>query len=113
MHEMSIAEGIRTVLEDAAKANDFSKITRVRLEIGAFAGVERAALDFAFEVVMRGSVAEGAALEILDLPGRALCYDCAVEVEITDRLAPCPHCGGGRLLVQGGDEMRIKDLEVL
>ena len=47
MHEMSIAEGIRTVLEDAAKANDFSKITRVRLEIGAFAGVERAALDFA------------------------------------------------------------------
>jgi hydrogenase nickel incorporation protein HypA/HybF len=112
MHEMSIAEGIRTVIEAQAPSFGHRRVTHVRLEIGRFAGVERAALEFAFEVVMRGSVAEAATLEIIDLPGVALCYDCAGQVEIDDRLAPCPRCGGGRLLPQGGDEMRIKNLEV-
>jgi hydrogenase nickel incorporation protein HypA/HybF len=111
MHEMSVCEGIREVLIDQAKAHDVSKITRVRLEIGKFAGIEKDALFFAFDVVMRGSPAEGAALEIIDLPGQALCYDCMKVVEIENRLDLCPTCGGGKLMPQGGDEMRIKDLE--
>ncbi|MQQ07263.1 hydrogenase maturation nickel metallochaperone HypA [Epibacterium sp. SM1979] len=112
MHEMSLCEGIRQVIEDQATQHNITQVKRVRVEIGRFAGVEKPALEFAFEVVMRGSVAEGAELIMLDLPGRAMCYDCAQEVEIDDRLAPCPKCGGGRLMPMGGDEMRIKDLEV-
>lgn len=113
MHEMSIVEGIRTAIEESARANGFSKVTRVRLEIGRLAGVERAALDFAFDVVLRGSLAEGAEVQIFDIPGQAACFDCGKTVEIDHRLDICPECGGTRLLVQGGDEMRIKDLEVL
>lgn len=113
MHEMSIVEGVRSVIEDAARQNGFSRVTLVRLEIGCLAGVERGALEFAFDVVMRGSVAEAAQLQIHDIPGRAICFDCEKTVEIEHRLDLCPSCGGARLLVQGGDEMRIKDLEVL
>ncbi|SMX30675.1 hydrogenase maturation nickel metallochaperone HypA [Actibacterium lipolyticum] len=112
MHEMSLCEGIRTVIEDQARTHDFARVSRLRVEIGRFAGVEKKALAFAFDVVMRGSPAEGAELEMIDLPGRAMCYDCMKEVEIDDRLSPCPDCGGGKLMPQGGDEMRIKDMEV-
>lgn len=113
MHEMSLAEGIRSIVTDHARTHGFARVTVLRLEIGRFAGVEKPALEFAFDVVMRGSPAEGARLEMLDLPGHALCYDCMKTVEIADRLDPCPICGGGRLIPQGGDEMRIKDMEVL
>lgn len=113
MHEMSLCEGIRQVIEDQAKAHEIKAVKRVRVEIGRFSGVEKPALEFAFDVVMRGSVAEGAALEMIDLPGRAMCYDCMKEVEIDDRLAPCPDCSGGKLMPVSGDEMRIKDLEVV
>lgn len=112
MHEMSLAEGIRTIVQEQAKSHGFTRVTRLRLEIGRFAGVEKPALEFAFDVVMRGSAAEGAVLEIIDLPGQALCYDCMKPVEIAHRLDPCPICGGGKLIPQGGDEMRIKDMEV-
>ncbi|WP_136645846.1 hydrogenase maturation nickel metallochaperone HypA [Tabrizicola sp. YIM 78059] len=112
MHEMSLAEGIRDIVQDQARAHGFTRVTVLRLEIGRFAGVEKPALEFAFDVVMRGSPAEGARLEMIDLPGRALCYDCRMTVEIADRFDPCPLCGGGRLLPAGGDEMRIKDMEV-
>ncbi|MDJ1015223.1 MAG: hydrogenase maturation nickel metallochaperone HypA [Paracoccaceae bacterium] len=112
MHEMSLCEGIRRVVDQASAAPDIAKVTRVRLEIGRFAGVEKEALSFAWDVVMRGSKAEGAELMMIDLPGQAMCFDCAKTVEIEDRLDPCPECGGGKLMPQGGDEMRIKDMEV-
>lgn len=113
MHEMSLAEGIRGIVEDQARAHGFSRVKKLRLEIGRFAGVEKSALSFAWDVVMQGSPAEGAELEMLDLPGSALCYDCMKTVEIADRLDPCPLCGGGKLIPQGGDEMRVKDMEVV
>lgn len=112
MHEMSLCEGIRNVIEEQARAHDAAKIARVRVEIGRFAGVEKEALAFAFDVVMRGSVAEGATLEMIDLPGKAMCMDCVEVVEIDDRLSPCPDCGGGKLVPVSGDEMRIKDMEI-
>ena len=113
MHEMSLCEGIRQIIDQHAKTEQFSAVKKVRLEIGRFSGVEKPALAFAFDVVMRGSVAEGAQLEMIDLAGCAMCYDCMKEVEIDDRLSPCPECGSGRLMPTGGDEMRIKDLEVV
>jgi hydrogenase nickel incorporation protein HypA/HybF len=109
---MSLCEGIREIVETEARRHRAARIARVRLEIGRFAGVEKPALAFAFDVVMRGSVAEGAALEMIDLAGTAHCYDCGETVEIDDRLAPCPRCGGGRLMPVSGDEMRIRDMEI-
>ena len=113
MHEVSICEGILGVITDQARTHGFSAVRRITLEIGAFAGVEQSALRFGFDAVMRGTLAEGAELMIIDLPGRARCYDCLQTVEIADRLADCPACGSARLLQEGGDEMRIKDMEVI
>ena len=47
MHEMSLVEGMREILEDQARAHAVNRITRVRVEIGRFAGVEKPALEFA------------------------------------------------------------------
>ena len=113
MHEMSLAEGIREVLETQAAAHGATRITRVRLEIGRFSGVEKDALAFAWDVVMRGSRAEGAELEMLDLPATARCFGCGGTVEIDHRMDPCPDCGSGQVLPISGDEMRVKDLEVI
>lgn len=113
MHEMSLVEGIRSIIEDQARTHAFTRVTLLRLEIGRFAGVEKPALAFAWDVVMQGSPAEGAILQMIDLPGQAMCYDCMKMTQINDRFDPCPLCGGGRLLPQGGDEMRIKDMEVI
>ena len=112
MHEMSLCESILEILEGAAAREGFSQVRQVRLEIGRFAGVESEALRFGFDVVTRGTVAEGAELIILDRPGRGFCFDCGDTVDLADRLDPCPRCGGARIAPAGGDEMRIKDLEV-
>lgn len=110
---MSLAESIRSIVDDQAAAHGFSRVTRLRVEIGRFSCVEKTALAFAFDAAMAGSPAEGAALEMIDLPGTAYCGDCATTVEIADRFDPCPICGGRKMLPDGGDELRVKDMEVI
>ena len=112
MHELSLCEGILQVLEDQATEQHYASVKTVWLEIGALAAVEVEAMRFSFDLVCRDSLAEGCRLEILPLPGIAWCMQCADSVEINARYDPCPRCGGHQLQVTGGDEMRIKELEV-
>lgn len=113
MHEMALCESLLDSLREAARIHGFSKVSTVRLSVGAFAGVEVEALRFGFDVVMRGSLADGAELIVLNEPGTAWCFDCSDTVALADRLAPCPRCGGERLRPNGGTDLRIKDLEVV
>ncbi len=113
MHEMSLAEGVLQLIEDAAQAQQFSKVTTIWLEIGQLAGVEADAMRFCFDAVARGSVAEGAQLEIIATPGSGLCMQCAASVALSAVYDACPQCGAHQVKVTGGTEMRVKELEVL
>ena len=112
MHEMSICEGIVQVLEAQASAQNYGRVKGVWLEIGQLAGVELDALRFSFDVVSRDTLADGARLEIIELPGEGWCLPCGRTVEVRERYDACPHCGSYQVQVTGGDELRIKELEV-
>lgn len=112
MHELSLCEGILKVLEEQAETQGFRRVRTVILEIGGLAGVETEALRFGFDSVMADSLAHGAKLEIIELPGQAWCMNCSATVTIGQRYDPCPRCGDYQVQVTGGDQMRIKELEV-
>ncbi|HEY3431153.1 MAG TPA: hydrogenase maturation nickel metallochaperone HypA [Rhodocyclaceae bacterium] len=112
MHEMSLAEGVLQLIEDAAKREGFQRVTAVWLEIGQLAAVETEALKFCFDAVTRNSVAEGAKLEIVDLPGQGWCMKCCATVAMSEHMGACPQCGSHQVQVTGGSEMRVKELEV-
>jgi len=112
MHEMSLCEGVLRILEDNAQSQGFERVKTVWLEIGGLAGVELEAMRFCFDAVMHDSLAQGARLEIIETPGQAWCMQCAKNVEVKQRFDQCPDCGSYQLQVTGGDEMKIKELEV-
>jgi len=112
VHEMSICEGIVDVLEAQAVSQNFRQVEKIRLEIGPLSGVEIEALRFCFDAVTRGTLAQDAALEIIETRGEAWCLKCAKTVVVNQRFDACPDCGSYQLQVTGGDELRIKDLEV-
>ncbi len=112
MHEMALTEGVLRLLEDQAAAQHFERVRKVWLEIGELSTVDPEALRFCFEAIRAGTLAEDAALEIIRTPGRAYCMDCSKAVRVVQRYDSCPDCGGDRLQVTGGDEMRVKELEV-
>lgn len=112
MHEISLVESVLELIEESARREGFKHVKTVVLEIGQLAAVEPEALEFCFDVVMRGSIAEGARLEVIEKPGLARCRTCDKDVEIANREAQCPTCGGYALQITGGTEMRVKALDV-
>ncbi|MFZ5559000.1 MAG: hydrogenase maturation nickel metallochaperone HypA [Pseudomonadota bacterium] len=112
MHEMSLAEGVVRICEDAARSQGFSRVKALWLEVGPMAGVELDALKFCMDVVTRGTLAQDARLEIVETEGRGWCLQCSRPVAIAARYEACPECGGYQVQVTGGDEMRVKELEV-
>ncbi|QID16862.1 hydrogenase maturation nickel metallochaperone HypA [Nitrogeniibacter mangrovi] len=112
MHEMSLAEGIRGIVEDSAREQGFTRVNAVVLEVGALSSVEVEALRFCFDVVMRGTLAEGARLDIEPVPGRGWCLPCGQTVDIAALYDPCPVCGSYQVQATGGTEMRVIALDV-
>lgn len=112
MHEVALCEHLLGLLEDAARNHAFQRVTRIRLAIGQFACVDPEALRFAFDVVRRNTLAERAEVEIDQPPGLVWCGDCAREVAVPSRVAPCPVCGGWALSPRGGDDLKLLELEV-
>lgn len=112
MHEMSLCEGVLQALQDNARTQGYQRVKTVWLEIGALSGVEVEAMRFSFDVVTRGSLADHARLEIIDVPGEAWCMQCSKSVPAKQRFDACPDCGSYQLQVTAGEEMKIKELEV-
>ncbi len=111
MHELSLCESLLEIIEEQAVVHRYRRVRTVWLEVGQFAGVECEALRFSFDVVMQGSLADGARLEIVDLPGRGWCFRCGEEVTLETSFDTCPQCDGP-VHITGGEEFRIKELEV-
>jgi hydrogenase nickel incorporation protein HypA/HybF len=112
MHEMALCQGLVRILEEQATAHDYSRVKLVRVEVGPLATVEPEALRFCFGAATRGTLAENAKLDIITMPASAWCFSCGETVTISERNGVCPNCGSYQLQVTGGDELRIKELEV-
>lgn len=112
MHELALAREIVAIVQRATKDQNIRQIRIIRVELGVFGHVEEMALRFAFTAAANGTIAAGAALEISRPPGQAWCYDCNKTIILLTRLAPCPLCGGEKLDVIGGNELRVVEMEV-
>jgi hydrogenase nickel incorporation protein HypA/HybF len=112
MHELALTESIVEILVEEACKQGFGRVRVVRLEVGAMAHVAPEALRFCFDAVSRGTVAEGATLDIVHIGGEGRCLDCGKTVALDERFGPCPGCGGRHVQMTSGDELRIQELEV-
>lgn len=112
MHEMSLAEGVLQLVEDTARREGARRVKLVVLEIGRLSSVEPEAIRFCFEAVTHGSIAQGAALDIINVPGAAWCIPCAETVPMGELYGTCPICGSHQVQPTGGTEMRVKEIEI-
>ncbi len=112
MHEMSLAENVVSIVDAAAKAEGSTRVIAIWLEIGALSCVAPDALRFCFDAIARGTVAEGARIEIITVPGEGTCGSCAKSAIMTALYDLCPHCGQPGLQPNRGTEMRVKEIEI-
>jgi len=93
--------------QEVATQNHLKRIERLVVAIGDFAGVEIVAFTFAFQVLKKTTLVEGAELEIQRVPLELHCRNCACEYPASlDDLA-CPACGGQDFEILKGRELML------
>ena len=112
MHEMALTESIVEIALEEARKQGARKVTRVFLDVGALSCVVPEALEFCFSAVANGTAAEGAKLEIERIAGAGWCLDCEKTVALAERFDACPECGGARVRMTAGDELRVREMEI-
>ncbi|MGN6380648.1 MAG: hydrogenase maturation nickel metallochaperone HypA [Gaiellales bacterium] len=109
MHELAIAEALVDVVCEHAAGR---RVERVEVRVGHLRQVVPEALEFAFELVARETVAEGAELAIERVPVRIACNACGAESELDWFPLACTRCAGMDVEVIAGQELTVEALEV-
>lgn len=113
MHEMSLAQGIVEIVEQAAEREKFTSVKTLHLAIGALSGVELHALQFALESMQHKSILQNTQFIYDTPPATAWCMHCSNTVEIQQRGQACPLCQSYLLQPTSGTELRVVDMVVL
>ncbi len=111
MHEMALAEGILDIVISYADKNKADKVTEISVLVGEMTGVVPESLIFCFTSLAKGTKAEGAKLNLKDVPLIAKCMDCGLETKIERYNFTCPKCGSLRMEIISGRELRVESLE--
>ena len=109
MHELGIAQEIVEIC--ATRAGE-ARVTRVALEIGRHALIFPDSIRFCFDLCSEGTVVAGAKLEIHEISGKAQCRACGSDVLLDQPFATCS-CGSSDMKWLSGDEIKIKEMEVV
>jgi len=115
MHELPITKSIFKTVLSKAEAAGATGVNRVVLEIGILRDFVPDFIQKYWDYIAAGTIAEGAAIEVIELDAEARCGRCGNEYKITKEHisdAHCPVCGslGGQLIA--GEELRIKGIEI-
>lgn len=113
MHELSIALSLIESVEAAAQAAGARRVTRIQLRLGAMSGVVKDALLFSYDIAAQGTLAEGAPLEVEEVPLTVHCPACdQTHMLSLGRGVACPACGNVHTRVVGGKELEIAAIEI-
>ncbi len=97
--------------QEAQKAGA-RRLVSIRLRIGSMSGVVPEALQFAFEALTPGTMAEGAQMSIEPVNARFWCRPCQQEFEAFELFAECPNCHTPSAELRTGREMEVASLEI-
>jgi hydrogenase nickel incorporation protein HypA/HybF len=116
MHELPVTESILKIVLAHAEKNDVRRVMTIQLQVGRLSDLEDEWLQRYFDYLSKGTIAEGAKLQIERMPIRLECNACAkiYTVEAASEIdTPCPHCGKKDVTLISGREYFIKNMEVM
>ena len=113
MHELPVTEGILAVALDAARRHHASRITTIDLVIGELGSIVDDSIQFYFDLLSRGTPAEGALLRFRREPAEVVCWDCGRRWSACAPLpSACPTCCSAHLQVAGSQAFAVESIEV-
>jgi hydrogenase nickel incorporation protein HypA/HybF len=112
MHELSVTESILEITLRHAEQAGAQRVTDLNLVVGQLASIVDDSVQFYWDMVSEGTVAEGAKLHFRRVPAELLCLDCGTRYVPDGVELACPGCSGLHVKIASGEEFYLDSIEV-
>ena len=112
MHEMGIIINLARTLDDTARDEGLTKISRVTLQVGEVSGIMTDLFEDCWDYFKKKHpVLAESRLELETIPAVTYCSSCGQTYETVKYGKECPHCHSGETWLLRGNECVIKEIE--
>jgi hydrogenase nickel incorporation protein HypA/HybF len=114
MHELPVTRGILSVALEASENAGGHPIQAIDLVIGALSSIVDDSVQFYFDILSQGTLAEHATLRFRREPAQMTCFVCGAVLAVEPPLPDvCPACErSSSLLVSEGREFYVEAIEI-
>ena len=112
MHELSVTESILEISLRHANNAHAKHITNLYLVIGQLASIVDESVQFYWDIVSKGTIADGAELHFRRLPATLACLNCNHQYTPDSAGFSCPNCNSDHVKVVSGDEFYMEAIDV-
>ncbi len=110
MHELSITENILSIA--LRHAGDAERITNLHLVIGDLSAIVGESVQFYWDILSKGTIAEGSTLHFERIPTKFQCLNCERDFEPDGRRFDCPRCDSDQVKLVAGKEFQLASIDV-
>lgn len=112
MHELSVTESLLKIsVEHAEKANA-QRVTDLHIVIGDLASMVDDSIQFYWDIIAKGTIAEQATLHFRRVPAELQCNTCSSRYQPTETELICPNCHGIGAKIISGEEFFLESIDV-
>lgn len=112
VHEMGILVHLIDQVERVVDREQVGRIVKLVLQIGELSSVVPRYMHYYYPAAIKGTILQGAELEIEEIPGVGRCHDCGQEFSVVQYRGRCPGCQSYEYKLLSGRELLIKELVV-
>jgi hydrogenase nickel incorporation protein HypA/HybF len=112
MHELAITQGLIELVLEHAQKSGAKKVLRVNVVAGELSGFVDECMQFYYDQLSKGTIAEEAKLSFKRIPTQGRCRDCGHEFVIKKLNWICPECGSNNIQLIKGMELFVESIEV-
>ena len=111
MHEMSIAQSVLDIILQESQNHKVKRVRSVAVKVGELSAVETESLRFCFDFLSKGTLAEGASLEIERVQVTCRCQECGSNFTVEGLVFACPSCQSPTVKMLTGRELSVESFE--
>jgi hydrogenase nickel incorporation protein HypA/HybF len=112
MHELPVTQSILEIALRHAKQADAKRITALHIVMGELASMVDDSIQFYWDMIAEGTIAEGATLHFRRVPAELQCMACFTKYHPNEKELICPNCGSVGAKIVKGEECSLEAIDV-
>lgn len=112
MHELPVTESILEIVLRHANKAEADRINKIYLVIGQLSSIVDDSVQFYWDMISEGTIAEGAELHFRRIQAEMECMNCGKRYSPGADDLGCPHCRSIDVRVVAGEEFFVEAIDI-